>query len=66
MPRTPLNRGSKRLNPAKKTAKSNKKSVYKGGNKAQGKTNSKVPTGFNKQGIRAKQVKRAMKTGRRT
>ena len=45
-------------------AKHKKSSVYKGGKKAQGKTNSKIPTGPNKRSARSKRVRKARKTGR--
>ena len=49
-----------RLNPARKTPKSKRRSVYKGGKKAVGGGyKSKIPIGPNPRGAQAKRVKRA-------
>lgn len=49
-----------KLNPARKSPKSKRRSVYKGGKKAVGGGyKSKTPTGLNPRGAQAKRVSRA-------
>ena len=52
----------KRLNPARRTPRTNLRSVYKGGKKAVGGgTRSKLPSGPNPRGKQARRVKNASK-----